>query len=139
MRRVDHQAAGDALLGAAGIVARGGVALLENGGHGADAVAESREFADEVRQPVVHELGEAARLFQKRFARGDIELRVVPEKDLKITEGAVEAGRFDLLLHGGADAGDFGIADVENLVRGQRRRRLMAHAIGVVGAAAGHV
>ena len=116
---VDHVAAGYALFHRAAEIAAGGVALLDLAGHGADAVGQARQLAEQGGQAVVGPLGHLRRLLQQGLAARGVELRVAAHEGEEGGEVAGPTGGAHLFIHAGADAGDLLLSDLVDLVRGQ--------------------
>ncbi|MNS95730.1 hypothetical protein D3C72_1300000 [compost metagenome] len=136
---VDDIAAGHAVLHRAGVVAAGGVAVLDLARDGADAIGQAGQGSEQGGQAVVGALGDLGGLFQQLFAAGRIELRIGAQEVEEAGEVAGPAGGAHFVLHPGADAGDLFQADLMHLIRGQVGGGVAAHGIGVEVAAAGAV
>ena len=129
--RVDDIAASHAVLHRAGVVAAGGVGLLDLTRDGAHAVGQAGQGPEQGGQTVVGALGDLGRLFQQLFAAGRIELRIGSQEVEEAGEVAGPAGGAHFVLHPGADAGDLCLTDLMHLIRGQVGGRVAANEEGV--------
>ena len=128
---VDHIAAGDTVLHRAGVVAAGGVVGLDLARHGAHAIGQARQGAEQGRQAVVGPLGHLRRLLDQGLAAGDVELRIGAQEGKERGEIAGPAGGTHLGIHAAPDTGDLLQADGVDLVRRQPGRGEAAHQIGI--------
>ena len=134
---VGEEVAGPARGRRSGLVVGRGLRLLGVGGHGLHAVGQPRQPAEQPHQLRVGALADVAVGGHQVVRPLEVEPRVGPQEPREFVERPAEAGGPDGRVHAGADALDLREAQAMDLVRGERRGRVLADAPRVPGLAVG--